>query len=836
MKTMRQKTPVKVFPKTMPLSSRDNSSNRLPSDPVQVYCRIRPLPCEFDLSCLRVIGHNMVVLTPPEIAMNYKISNLKETQYLYRNVFESDVPQHEIYAKVAQPLVESLIRGNNGLLFTYGVTGSGKTYTMTGDMQHRGIMPRCLDALFRSIADYQAKKFIFKPDRMNGFDVLSDADAMLERHAELLHSKQNRIKRKDTDPEIASKASVDPSEVSGIDEDNIYSVFISYVEVYNNSVFDLLEETTVQKTLQSKMVREDANRNMFVHGVNEIEVKTAEEALDVFSIGQKRKRVGHTILNAESSRSHSVFNIRLVQAPVDDLGEQVVQDRNTVTVSQLSLVDLAGSERTSRTGNTGQRLKETGNINNSLMTLRTCLEILRENQMTGSSKMVPYRESKITHLFKNYFDGEGQVRMIVCVNPRAEDYDETVQVMKFAEMSQDVHIARSTSTKVDAGLTPGRRKANQIFKIAINDLEKHHQEFAAKLDIDLSLVYSLGQNFPDMKMYSPETQELIQELIKVLEVRIQKRKSLCDNYDASQDHFRMNLLKVERENVVLKTENTSIKGVLKYSQQKSRDLERKILIFESLIDESNQRNRTLEKQVRELQQHLDQKTQRLNQLKINSERQQKKYNSIMAVESTTSRELELKLPDQKNKLKDEMREKDERLMLVSEIIEGRTPLKNAGRSISEDEWITPISSRVTAVRSNGILHTPRPARGIAVATPRYRRSRSTDERWLEHRSANPIPLGNLLQPYYSSRKSVTKLTAAHDDTDAKTDTKGEIETKIFKGDVIPSGAGPQVIFSDVECLKQYSPTKSQSRRKRSASSFIKQPNADESGDKQPEHC
>lgn len=76
----------------------------------------------------------------------------------------------------------------------------------------------------------------------------------------------------------------------------------------------------------------------------------------------------------------------------------------------------------------------TGNINNSLMTLRTCLEILRENQLYGTCKMVPYRDSKITHLFKNYFDGEGQVRMIVCVNPRVEDYDETVVSMKLKDL------------------------------------------------------------------------------------------------------------------------------------------------------------------------------------------------------------------------------------------------------------------------------------------------------------------------------------------------------------------------------------------------------------------
>lgn len=74
------------------------------------------------------------------------------------------------------------------------------------------------------------------------------------------------------------------------------------------------------------------------------------------------------------------------------------------------------------------------------MTLRACLEILRENQQTGSTKIVPYRDSRLTHLFKNYFDGEGAVRMIVCVNPRLEDYDETSHVLKFAELTQEVQV------------------------------------------------------------------------------------------------------------------------------------------------------------------------------------------------------------------------------------------------------------------------------------------------------------------------------------------------------------------------------------------------------------
>lgn len=117
------------------------------------------------------------------------------------------------------------------------------SHTLSGNKQNRGIMPRCLDVLFKTISDYQAKKFVFKPDRLNGFDILSDADAMLERQAEL-NAKQMKLERKDTDIEIASRASTDISTLFGLDEDNSYAVFITYVEIYNNSVFDLLEPTT----------------------------------------------------------------------------------------------------------------------------------------------------------------------------------------------------------------------------------------------------------------------------------------------------------------------------------------------------------------------------------------------------------------------------------------------------------------------------------------------------------------------------------------------------------------------------------------------------------------
>lgn len=114
--------------------------------------------------------------------------------------------------------------------------------------------------------------------------------------------------------------------------------------------------------------------------------------------------------------------------------------------------------------------------------------------------------------------------------------------------------------------------------------------------------------------------------------------------------------------------------------------------------------------------------------------------------------------------------------------------------------------------------------GVAVANVRHRRSKSTDERWLEHRAEKPVPLGTILQPYYPARKSITKLTNAKDITNAKTsnyclvsqgaDTDGEVETRLYKAKIIPTSVGgAQVVFNDVECLKQRSPVTSP-RRKR----------------------
>ncbi|XP_017135388.1 kinesin-like protein KIF23 [Drosophila miranda] len=815
-------------------------TSEMAKDPLNVFCRVRPLQSDGFLTSLRVKNSTTIALNPQDQLLQPHKQNgaQREIQYIFKHVFQSDATQQDVFASVAQPLVANLVCGRNSLLFTYGVTGSGKTYTMTGNLRHRGIMPRCLDVLFHTISDFQAKKFVFKPDKLNGFEILSEEDALLERQHEMNQrfagSGRFAYRNKDSDPEIASQASVEPMPLLGLDEDNMYSVFVTYIEIYNNSVYDLLEDSGIQKTLQSKIIREDAHRNMFVHGVTEVEVKTVEDALEVFQMGQKKKRMGHTVLNAESSRSHSVFNIRLVQAPTDSQGENVVQDRQNITVSQLSLVDLAGSERSSRTKNTGVRLREAGNINNSLMTLRTCLEYLRENQQAAingfSHKKIPYRDSKLTHMFKNYFDGEGQVSMIVCINPRMEDYDENMQVMKFAEMTQEVQIARATLIKTDLGLTPGRRKANKLFKIAVNNLNELGMSEAKDLEVDVGLVYSLGPDFPFCQVDSPEAAAKIQELMHYLEQRIEKRKRLRANLDIKFDNFRQMLMNLDRDNLQLSTELASLKAVYKHERERSFALEKRVRIHESSIDALNNRLTKRDRQIEELTFKLNEKEILLTQKEHEKEKQKKKFSSKMAVESDKKkRELEIKLRQQREKLNERMRIKDEKLRLVSNIIRSED-LPSMPRSQSSEDFLNdkdrgPFTARtessVPATRTD-IYDTPR--HGVAAANNRHRRSRSTGDKWLEHRAANPVPLGTIMQPFLKNRKSVTKLTDMKTLTEhgankyclvsQEADTDGDVETKLYKGNVIPTcGGGAQVVFNDVECLKQKSPVHSPSRKR-----------------------
>ncbi|XP_060889473.1 kinesin-like protein KIF23 isoform X2 [Labrus mixtus] len=652
-------------------------------DPVGVYCRIRPLGAEDEECCIEMISSSTIQLHPPDGLKANRNGEYKETQYSFKKVFGINTSQIELFEDVAKPLVEDLVHSKNGLLFTYGVTGSGKTFTMTGSPGEGGLLPRCLDMLFNSIGPWQAKRFVFKPDDKNGMEIQNQVDALLERQKR--DSQQSVPKtpssRQKADPEIADMISSEEAcKSDNVDEDCCYSVFVSYVEVYNNYIYDLLEDAPFDpirpKPPQSKLLREDQNHNMYVAGCTEVEVKSTEEAFEVFWKGQKKRRIANTQLNRESSRSHSVFMVKLAQAPLDADGDHILQDKNQVNVSQLCLVDLAGSERTSRTRAEGSRLREAGNINQSLMTLRTCMEVLRENQMCGTNKMVPYRDSKVTHLFKNYFDGEGKVRMIVCVNPKADDYDETMLVMRFAEMTQEVEIARPVDRPI-CGLAAGRRHRNQVFR---DELSRRLEERGGPNNADdQSLMSQLIESLPALppcELADPADDMTLPRLIEVLERRHRIRQMMTEQFDKtattlksmiqqfdSQLNAKENFLHDQRSKLSEKDKVIiNQRAELERLEKKSKTLEYKVDILQKTTD-------MYEQDKRSLQQELETREQRLHRELSERRRMEQRMQGVMTdTKLKWEKECERRVNAKQMEMQNKLWVKDEKLKQLKAIV------------------------------------------------------------------------------------------------------------------------------------------------------------------------
>uniref|UniRef100_A0A669CTI7 Kinesin-like protein n=1 Tax=Oreochromis niloticus TaxID=8128 RepID=A0A669CTI7_ORENI len=691
-------------------------------DPVGVYCRIRPLGSEDEECCVEMISSTTIQLHAPDGLKANRNGEYKETQYSFKKVFGINTTQLELFEDVAKPLVEDLIHCKNGLLFTYGVTGSGKTFTMTGSPGEGGLLPRSLDMIFNSIGPFQAKRFVFKPDDKNAMEIQSQVDALLERQKR--DSQQAVPKtpssRQKPDPEFADMISPDEAcKSENVDEDGCYSVFVSYIEIYNNYIYDLLEDAPYDpirpKPPQSKILREDQNHNMYVAGCTEVEVKSTEEAFEVFWKGQKKRRIANTQLNRESSRSHSVFTIKLAQAPLDADGDHILQDKNQVNVSQLCLVDLAGSERTNRTRAEGSRLREAGNINQSLMTLRTCMEVLRENQMCGTNKMVPYRDSKVTHLFKNYFDGEGKVRMIVCVNPNADDYEETVLVMRFAEMTQEVEVARPVDRPI-CGLAPGRRHRNQAFR---DELSRRLEERGGPSNAvdDRVLMTQFIESLPDLptcELVDPADDQTLPRLIEVLERRHQIRQMMTEQFNKTANTVKSMLQQFDSQ--------LSAKDYFLHDQQsKLNEKDKVILSQKTEIERLEKKSKTLEYKIDILQKTTDMYEQDKRALQQELETREQRLQSELSERKRMEQRMQGVVTDTKLKWEKEC----ERRVNAKQ-------LEMQNKLWVKDEKLKQLKAIVTESSSGGSAPTERPEKP-------ERPSRERDRNIQQKRSPSPLP-------------------------------------------------------------------------------------------------
>ncbi|NXE26267.1 KIF27 protein, partial [Ardeotis kori] len=342
--------------------------------PVKVAVRIRPL-----LSKEVLHNHQVCVRLVPN---TQQIIIGKDRVFTFDFVFGKNSTQEEVYTVCIKPLLVSLTEGYNATVFAYGQTGSGKTYTIGGGHiasvaeDEKGIIPRAIQELFQHISENRNIDFYVK---------------------------------------------------------------VSYIEVYKEEVRDLLELETSVKELH---IREDEKGNTVIVGAKEFQVECADEVISLLESGNAARHTGTTQMNEHSSRSHAVFTISICQkqSAESQKNTDAAQDSSWKSVqiiaSKFHFVDLAGSERVTKTGNTGERFKESIQINSGLLALGNVISALGDPKR--KSVHIPYRDAKITRILKDSLGGNAKTVMITCISPSSSDFDESLNSLKYANRAKNI--------------------------------------------------------------------------------------------------------------------------------------------------------------------------------------------------------------------------------------------------------------------------------------------------------------------------------------------------------------------------------------------------------------
>ncbi|KAL8585680.1 hypothetical protein ACOMHN_053178 [Nucella lapillus] len=309
--------------------------------PVRVALRARPLiPREQSEGCQTCLWYSG---EQPQVVLG------KDKAFTFDYVFSPNHNQQDVYDKIAHKLIKSTFKGYNATVLAYGQTGSGKTFTMGGcyeaslnqDEEAMGIIPRILRDLF-----------------------------------------------------------------NGITERNDYSfkVTVSYLEIYNEDLLDLL---CLPSQRQPLSIREEVNGEIKIKGLKEVQVGTLEDTLQCLSQGARSRTTGATAMNDTSSRSHAIFTIHIEQSKKEDMNDHCT--------TKFHLVDLAGSERAKKTRAEGERFKEGVNINRGLLAL-----------------------GNLTRLLQDSLGGNSHTLMVACVSPADSNMEETLNTLRYADRARKI--------------------------------------------------------------------------------------------------------------------------------------------------------------------------------------------------------------------------------------------------------------------------------------------------------------------------------------------------------------------------------------------------------------
>ncbi|XP_028167735.1 kinesin-like protein KIF3A isoform X3 [Ostrinia furnacalis] len=642
---------------------------------VRVVVRVRPMDQKETLEN----SYNCVSVDPVNHTVAVTRNNVTPPEppriYAYDAVFDSNVSQMDIYVQTANPIVEEVLKGYNGTIFAYGQTGTGKTYTMAGSNsapELRGIIPNSFAHIFSHIA------------RAN--------------------------------------------------DDEKFLVCVTYLEIYNEEVRDLLGNNPHQ----SLEVKERPDIGVFVKDLTGYVVHNADELEKIMAVGNKNRHIGATAMNTESSRSHAIFSITVESSKKGNDGKVHVK------MGKLHLVDLAGSERQSKTQATGTRLKEATKINQSLSVLGNVISAL----VDGKSTHIPYRNSKLTRLLQDSLGGNSKTVMIATIGPAECNYVETISTLRYANRAKNIENKTHVNSEPgDALLTRFQQEIDQLKKQleeSANDVEEEEEEEITEEELSDDTLTE-----PEMDSLDPEEKKMRRKMRR-------------------EEKEKLNREKAHQARKVLEEKKAELQRTKKQQEElkeKLQRLESKVLVGgENLLDKADAQRRLLEQAAYELEQRT------LNELRLQKDLQKKeaerldleeRYSSLQEENAAKTRKLKRAvqlLNSAKAELADQQREQQREMegildsvralkreiQLADLVLDSYIPKEYQALIDQYVHWNEQLGEwqvKCVAYTGNNMTtpHLPPPAAAAAAAAVKYMEPPDLSDRYLSYAHVNNRP-------------------------------------------------------------------------------------------------
>ena len=421
------------------------------------------------------------------------VSNQRTKQsFTYDYVFAEDSTNAQVFENLALPLIQSALAGINCTIFAYGQTSSGKTYTIQGNSQNPGLIAQGIDYIFDYIRNTQ-RNFLIK---------------------------------------------------------------ISYLEVYNEQVNDLLD--TSKTNLE---IRERPDKGIYVEKLSEITVENEQKAYELLAVGESNRKIGETNMNSQSSRSHTIFKVYIESS-----------DDYCALASQMNFVDLAGSEGVQKTKAEDIRLREGSNINKSLLSLSSVIQKL--SQSKGGKNYINFRDSKMTRLLQPALSGNSKTAVICNVSPDINYYQETLNTLLFGSKTKRI--------KTDAKMNEIIINEEQIKNV--NEENKRLYEKCQELEVSLSQSVEAFNKIVDEKnncesRFNACVKEHADQNLKISEENFRLQKMMNDKENE--------ILKIQIDLDQLKKKNNEICCRLADEKNEKFDVLNANLELNTLVNEKN---------------------------------------------------------------------------------------------------------------------------------------------------------------------------------------------------------------------------------------------------------